>query len=313
MSPQFQDLNISKKCKSNLSEIIDLILKGRCCVFIGAGMSKGADYPLWKDIIEKFTFDAKVLGIELSDLEQQLGFAEKVGFFQSKLPKKKYDEILLQLFGPDGKVRYLSNHVKIVSIPFKSFLTTNFDCCLENAARDKNIPVIIQTYPGLDFSKICEGHFIHVHGLIDQNKTVSYPLILSSTEFHQAYQKSNFLPRFLVEVFEKFTMFFIGYSLRDNELNKIIEFANKELVKASREDSFLKIGKLRIPEHYILLHENEANENEDIQRLGLKPIFYRGDSVRHSEVQNILETIFLLTTGTQSREPVIYKDMFEDQ
>ena len=94
-------------------------------------------------------------------------------------------------------------------------VTTNFDLHFETAAsalfgalpdvyRAPALPL------GHDFSGI-----VHVHGALPQNSN----LILTDADFGRAYLTEGWARRFLVDVFRRFTVLFVGYSHDDVVMN----------------------------------------------------------------------------------------------
>jgi len=304
-------LNISQESQSNLDNLIKLIADNRSCAFIGAGLSFGAGYPLWEEIINKFLKRIEELSKACPPLDKEKKKWEHIEIFREILEDEEYRKTIIDLFGNNGKERFLSKHLKIISTPYTAYITTNFDCCLENAAEDISKKIKIQIYPALDITKVREGPICHIHGYIDPDNPKGFVIVLSTRDYEKAYKSYSFLTVFLKVLFEKFSIVFIGYSLGDDELINIMDETNTQLSLASKDEEIRKLGELKIKKHYILLHENSKTSQEIINNLGLIPIYYRGEDERHSELEKILEYIRRWSTNIQLPRPIICKDQFE--
>ena len=91
-------------------------------------------------------------------------------------------------------------------------VTTNFDLLFETAAKDvfKSEPEIFKA-PALPLGRECEG-IVHVHGTLDRPDG----MILTDKDFGRAYLTDGWALRFLVELFQSFTVLFVGYSHSDS-------------------------------------------------------------------------------------------------
>lgn len=107
---------------------------------------------------------------------------------------------LLRLFRTAGRVR---------------LVTTNFDLHFETAANALfgTVPDVYRAPAlplGYDFSGI-----VHVHGALPRARD----LVLTDADFGRAYLTEGWARRFLVDVFRRYTVLFVGYSHNDVVMN----------------------------------------------------------------------------------------------
>ena len=157
-----------------------------------------------------------IIGHEIEDLHDANW--DKVELLRNLMGDELFQSELTKSFNPDTKKDYLAVHHEICSIPFLSYITTNYDYCLENAIKATLKQVTVQYYPELDFSRIRNGDVYHIHGVIKPNKPGELfgSVILSNRDYEKAYEPNTGLPRFLANLFEIFTIVFIGYSFGDS-------------------------------------------------------------------------------------------------
>jgi hypothetical protein len=296
---------------SNLDGLIEQIALARCCAFVGAGISTGPGYQLLNGVIDHLRAVAIAAGhnIDVSGDE-----AEQIDAYRKAIGEEQYRVALINLFGPIGKDNFHSIHHTICAIPFISWITTNYDYCLENAASAANKPINVQHYPELNPTLLRDHQIFHIHGLIEPTHLERYAgtIVLSKHDYEKAYEPNKSLHRFLATISEWSTLVFMGYSLRDKELTRIIKTTQLELYDREKHEFEEGLGKRKRRKHYILMHI-DANVNLDaVNDLDLIPIYFSGETVRYTGLEEILNIIREKTTNIVYPLPVINRDMFED-
>lgn len=297
----------------NIEGLIQQISLQKSCAFIGAGLSHDAGYPLFGEAVSRLKTSAEaIIGHDI-DLPADENW-DQIEFLRNLMGEENYRTELIRIFGPNGKLDYLPVHQLISSIPFLSWITTNFDYCLENAAMNISKQVTVQYFPELDITRLRDCHIFHIHGVIRPTNPEGLigSIVFSNRDYELAYQMNTGLPRFLASLSEFCTLVFIGYSLGDSDLIKVIRATQLELERRGNNEVQVGLGKRIQPKHYIIMHQ-EAQVNADaIRELGLFPICYCGDKDRHSVLQKLLSYIRMRTTEIRYPEPVVYREMFED-
>ncbi|MBK8096577.1 MAG: DUF4020 domain-containing protein [Planctomycetes bacterium] len=190
--------------------MLDAIRDDRFIVFAGAGVSMGPPSSLasfWK----------------LScDIAQGTGLApsEPLDRFLGQLHHRKIavHERAAQLLSPAGSSPNALHH-DLLRLFRKAdsvrLVTTNFDMHFETAANALfgTVPDVYRAPAlprGYDFSGI-----VHVHGALPRARD----LVLTDADFGRAYLTEGWARRFLVDMFRRYTVLFVGYSHNDIVMN----------------------------------------------------------------------------------------------
>ncbi len=200
--------------------ILDAIEKGTLAVFAGAGVSMGepANLPsFWKlalNLAKGTALAPKLLGTgqngsetweQLDQFLGRLGVEDKVirqraaNFLDAEMMHTELHVSLNKLFKEIGQVR---------------IVTTNFDTLFESAADSLwDSKPTIYTAPALPLGNRFNG-IVHIHGAINPSESI----VLTDGDFGRAYLTEGWARRFLVDLFEKYTVLFVGYSHDDTVL-----------------------------------------------------------------------------------------------
>ncbi len=90
-------------------------------------------------------------------------------------------------------------------------VTTNFDCLFEDAAESQlDGRTEVYTAPALPLGSSFQG-IVHVHGSVKQPTGI----VLTDADFGRAYLTEGWARRFLVDLFNAYTVLFVGYSHDD--------------------------------------------------------------------------------------------------
>lgn len=205
-------------------------------VFMGAGVSKTLDYPLWnelanmaikflldKEIMNHFEFDKLSNGI--SDPKQKLSIFDKFYPRNKDLGAEFYKEVL-----KEREVKNKPNPYDIIASPNFGWikLTSNVEYALckaqykrhldELRRRGKtNLPDYSQfkqnTIINKDFCKASRNskNIYHLHGELDYIENT----IFTTEDYIKNYFQNSDLRNFLKEIFEDYTVIFLGYGLEE--------------------------------------------------------------------------------------------------
>ncbi len=123
------------------SELQHLLAQKKAVAFVGAGASAGM-YPLWGELIGQLAdFAVEKSKAEPRDRDRwkadhNSNPQQRVNTILRKLGDDYYRQFLRQTFaprrGPDGR-RYTSIHATLLRLPFRGYVTTNYDPALEFA------------------------------------------------------------------------------------------------------------------------------------------------------------------------------------
>ena len=194
-------------------QILDAAINDNLVIFAGAGVSMGApsNLPSFSDLAAKI---AEGSGQEPSKpLDRFLGRLEHSGV--------KVQQRAGSILSP-GKRKPNDLHRDLVSV-FRSvesvrIVTTNFDLNFECAADSifDSLPEVYQAPAlplGHDFSGI-----VYLNGSLTDYSS----LILTDSGFGRAYLTEGWARRFLVGLFQHYTVLFVGYSHDDVVMNYLV-------------------------------------------------------------------------------------------
>ncbi len=232
--------------------LLDVLRGGNLVVFAGAGVSMGppANLP-----------DFKALGTEIAaGAGKEVGHNEPTDRFLGRLEqegvkvRERAEQILL---GCDTKPTPLHRDLLRLSkgASCVRIVTTNYDALFEQAA-ETDCDSMLQAYqaPALPLGRDFVG-IVHVHGAVGHPRG----MVLTDKDVGRAYLTEGWARRFLVEVFESFTVLFVGYSHDD----VIMKYLTRALPAGKTQPRFAL---------------TDESEKDGWERLGIKPISYPMDS-----------------------------------
>ena len=192
--------------------ILDALRDGRLVVFAGAGVSMGepASLPDFRTLAESIAQGTGELKCSKESEDQFLGRLQNKGV---QVHTRAADELskhnsqpnnlhldLLRLFPDPASVR---------------IVTTNFDLLFEGAAEQLfKCPPDEYAAPALPLGRKFNG-IVHVHGVLDREDE----MVLTDSDFGRAYLTEGWVRRFLVDLFQSYTVLFVGYSHNDTVMN----------------------------------------------------------------------------------------------
>lgn len=205
--------------------LVSAALSGRLVVFAGAGVSmqEPVGLPSFNGLVDKIKEkvdpfgrlrsryhqvmqDGKKVYTEtpeqyLSYLDKETGMVreECCAILSAVEEASELHRNLLQLF-PD------SASLKIV--------TTNFDNCFEVAFSETIKAHKIYSSPALPYGDDFAG-LVHLHGLIGEPAS----MVLLAEDYGKAYVTNGWASRFLVDLFDKYSVLFIGYGCGDSPVD----------------------------------------------------------------------------------------------
>jgi SIR2-like domain len=269
-------------------ELTKALKNGQCAAFIGAGLSVAAGYPTWEKLLRLLVERAVIPGIisaeKKNELEsilmtpskwlmvaQELSDAYGQGAFQNELTDI-FEEI-------DAKPT--DAHVLITDLAFKFILTTNYDQLVENAyfPKFKRIPKIFTNQDVADFADaLWKGEFfiLKAHGDLSRKTTI----IITEKDYRNMVYSSPGYRALLSAIFTTKTVFFLGASLSDPEI---------QLLLRSLHNAFHGSGQY----HFALVSNADFSETEAShwrKNYNVRCIQYEA-SHSHPEVSGFLKNL----------------------
>ncbi|WP_421945038.1 SIR2 family protein [Pedobacter sp.] len=194
MSEEELRQEIFKRSESNKAKLIELIESGEAILLAGAGVTASM-FVTWKGLVEEFQRVATEAQPDFAPFddtaENYLDFFDRV---KAVLIAEIYTNVIMQKFHTDTFEDY---HKLLVSMPFRGFVTTNYDTVLENAlthlTRKSQMPVsideginakvLLSFFKSLNYNKLNARKIFHIHGLNYTPNTI----LLSQSEYMEKY------------------------------------------------------------------------------------------------------------------------------
>ena len=203
------------------NQILNAIQDNKLVIFAGAGASvdKPTSLPDFIDLAKRiaedtgktfnnknmscevFLGDLKACGVDVNEITAHI-------LSGSCLKHNALHEAIVDLFdSPDN--------IKIV--------TTNYDQMFEQVLEEKSVTVPIYNSPALPLGNDISG-IVHIHGNVSNAKY----MVLTDEDFGRAYLTEGYVSRFLVRLFESYTVLFVGYSYKDTILRYLTRAMSRE-------------------------------------------------------------------------------------
>ncbi|MCZ2849811.1 DUF4020 domain-containing protein [Modestobacter sp. VKM Ac-2978] len=252
------------------TELIDAARAGRLVIFVGAGASVDppANLPNFRSLVREVGARAGTPPTEtdLERLDRFLGNLDDRGIQVHDLVAKAIDQ-------PDSRPNRL--HRAIIDLararPPVRIVTTNYDRHLTSAAEAAGLDVEVFRAPALPVGDDFVG-IVHLHGALGQD---TRHLIVTDTDFGNAYLRQAWAARFLDRMFSAFTVLFIGYSYGD----VVMQYLGRSL---GREGA-----------RFVLTHLEDLPE---WKTYGLTPLAYAAPENSHVALSETLERWAQLAT-----------------
>ena len=217
------------------NELLNAHEDGKVVFFCGAGISMPLGLPNFEGLVKKIY---KLNHVSETKIEKQLG---KKGFLDRQLEllegridpeKNSIRKSLLEILQPTYKRNAMETHLALLKLSKTRnekfhIVTTNFDRIFLNAAKKHKIgiPEFIAPYIPIPKSETWNG-IVYLHGQIPEEENdidKLNNLVLTSSDFGRAYLTERWASRFVSELFRKFVVCFVGYSINDPILKYMLD------------------------------------------------------------------------------------------
>jgi hypothetical protein len=243
------------------------IAKGECVAFIGAGVS-APDYPLWPRLIDELCSDFKLSETELKNCDSM----QRAEVIQNKDPQKYYAK-LKDIFDRKKTINSEYRYHLLKRIGFYSYYTTNFDpLMIDVFSLHEN--VAYSCYPGINCADHKQNGLYYLHGRIDPDRpTDPISIVLANSEYQRAYATASLLPGFVLHMFTRYSVCFVGCSFADENMRELLRICRE--VKTSLHD----LNSNSAPGWYAILPASEDFPTTLQTECGIIPVeFEIGDS-----------------------------------
>ena len=288
-------------------ELRDLVLNGKCTVFIGSGVSSGS-YDSWTDLVNGLCkhCGSSLLVSHDSPSDALLDAAQDA----KDTDQERYHSVLGEHFGrPAGHASLLYD--ALLSLPFECYLTVNLDPLLALKCRTSKRPcdTNIKAYPALDRRAMTKRSIHYLHGYIAEGTTPTQgTVVLARSEFEVAYGANSNLMNFLVPTLENDPLVFVGCRLREPTMPRVFSICKQHQKTRMELMADRTRGRTQPPQRFIFLPKPEVmnyrreidaeqsraaakKEESYYSKMGITPVWYGASGEDHSALRFALEQL----------------------
>ena len=298
-------------------ELIELVASGEALLIVGAGSSARVGYGTWDGLLEELENLANRCGPDLDQTRKgdALAYTEDI---KSHIRDKtgdlsRYYALLQNLFSPK-EPPFEDFHRKLVSLPFRGILTTNYDTVLEAALGEleprsayDNSLVIDENSAGrvheflmaMNNDKRMTRRIAHLHGKFD----IPGSIILSIEDYHKVYglrlpanqgQRNaewTLHRKLLWAVLATRRVVFVGFSMEDPYFDNMLETVSTDLWRWDKSIHFAIMS---------ISSEGSESSKSNADRLkheyGVGTVFYEDLDNSHQGLVQIVDEIHEVCT-----------------
>jgi hypothetical protein len=265
-----------------LTEFPKAVADDAAVVFVGAGVSVGAGYPSWKDLLHDIGDELGVNSSDVFDLAALAQWSIRKGSGKTRILQVIRDQI--------GDLKPVPVPLEVIArLPLRNIWTTNYDRLIERAFEAIGRPIdAISGAEDLAIRSRPGAVRLHkMHGTIDRLEDV-----VISTDDYELYRKKRggFLPLLQAHM-TSFSILFIGLSFADPNLRHVLSVI-RESFSANPPEHFAIV---RPPRRADYGSDNEFQArlvqhklwSEDLLRYGLQVV----EIDSYDEVPELLQNV----------------------
>jgi hypothetical protein len=207
---------------------------GHVVLFCGAGISYPARLPGFDGLVKRLYSGIGVIpsSIEQMAIKRQQ-YDTAIGLMEGNIigGRTTVREQLCKILIPDlSSPLATATHLSLLNLAKNRenryrLITTNFDRLFEEVIAREGLPLPRFEAPLLPIPKNQWDGLVYLHGLLSATPTtISLDrLVVSSGDFGRAYLTERWAARFVSELFRKYTVCFVGYSINDPVLRYMMD------------------------------------------------------------------------------------------
>ena len=237
--------------EKELQRIIDASQNNALTFFVGAGVSTLSGAPTWKGLIQEISSKLGERQKDEYSSDEYLRIPQMFYYSLGENKEEYYKFIKAQLHNADLKPNDI--HREMLNLNPVSFITTNYDTLLEDAAvhycqsfkvvsRDEDVPTIF----GDRFILKLHGDFKYKNFVLKEEDYLNY-----SDNF-------KLIETLVKYIFSANTVVFIGYSLNDYNIKLILNWTKTLLKGSFQEPIFLYAGERALTDTEIIYQQSKG-------------------------------------------------------
>lgn len=209
-----------------LSEFPKAIIDDAAAVFIGAGVSVGAGYPAWKELLKEIGDE---LGVESNEIVDLAALAQ--WSVRKSAGRTRVNTVIRKEIAPD---RPIPDTLRTIArLPIRNLWTTNYDRLIERSFGEIGRPIDPVSAAGDLAVKPRPGaaRLFKMHGSVDRLED-----IVIATDDYELYRSTRgaFLPLLQAHM-SSFSMLFVGLSFTDPNMRHVLSLIRESFVSSPPE------------------------------------------------------------------------------
>jgi hypothetical protein len=215
------------------AELTAAITERRCAVFAGAGLSIGAGYPNWEQLLDalikkclqlKDISDSQALELtQLIATKEADKFLMVAQELNDRFGREGFLNEIVNTFGDESKIPTTA-HEELTRIKFDFAITTNYDRLIERSyARLGKLPSTYLHSNAPDFVDALwrkKFFILKAHGDVDHKNEI----VITERDYRDIIFRSKGYQSALAAIFTTRTVLFIGVSLSDPETKLLLAY-----------------------------------------------------------------------------------------
>lgn len=273
------------------STIVEAVNKERFAVFIGAGISRLTGCISWSELahglvekcyslncangaIAKFSFRQKQQLKEETDYKKTITIIKEI-FSENGYKGRFYEEVdkLLQVNMERAECPEIYNELLGIR---GLFLTTNIDTHFDKLF-GTNVVFHDQDF---DFEHIDQTKLYHIHGSIQKPEGMVLTLENYFDRYQQSSSSTNRLHGFLSQVFEKYSILFLGYGFGEFE---ILGYLFTKFAQGSGQQHFILLPFYTGEESLLKLQQYYY------KTMNITVVAYRADEAGYAKLSGVVK------------------------
>lgn len=278
-------------------------IAGGAVLFVGAGSSAKAGYPMWGGLLTVLETAARKL--DEAKVNEVVGVDGllRASAYKKVLGADEYQRLLREIFAPRTPPHDAA-HETLVAMPFRHVLTTNYDGILQSAHR-KIHGSAPSSFDADEWEKLSDlrqrqtaigavRSYVHLHGSMSRPQSI----VLCKEEYDQRYLHEQRYTDFLREFLVGQRLVFVGFSLTDEAFKYILRAVEGSLQPSG-------------PRHFaILAAPPDANDERilaaNLRGLqGIEPVYFDNTSGDFSGLWTLIEKLRADVDGYKAKNGLI--------
>ena len=221
----------------SLEELTKIVQHKDCSLFLGAGVSKSAKAPSWDELLKSLYLRS----IECHDFRdpEEYNSVSKINSYSALITARYVtqgiqnvdDEIKRIIYNgtqvTSPLIQSIVNMVKDSSVHVSSIISYNYDDLVDMALEKAGVDVL-SVYGNNRAESFSTLPIYHVHGLIPMTREIQSTPVLNEKDYHKIYQENYHWSNVeQLHALSRKTCIFIGLSMTDPNLRRLIEFSRR--------------------------------------------------------------------------------------